>query len=123
MFKANTVMIMHHKFCLVDTRHETSQELLHREKMKLKQEATRSQQQKKGIPEKPKRKTVQLPPQGVCITGSCNWTMQGFAGNWENIIVTSNQTIISGFQREFERIWSDFIASNKKAEASKIRGK
>lgn len=66
----------------------------------------------------PEKKTITIPEGGICITGSCNWTMQGLAGNWENIIITSHPTIVTAFRREFDRIWQDFIdAQSRNGEA------
>lgn len=56
---------------------------------------------------------VYIPPRGVCITGSCNWTMQGFSSNWENVIITNNKIIVDEFRKEFDRIWSDFLNSQR----------
>ncbi|KNC27400.1 hypothetical protein FF38_06540 [Lucilia cuprina] len=41
----------------------------------------------------------------ILLTGSLNWTMQGFGGNWENILITSNLEYISKYSQEFERMW------------------
>lgn len=42
------------------------------------------------------------------LTGSTNWTNDGFSTNWENILVTSNLKLIMEFENEFQRIWEDF---------------
>ena len=39
------------------------------------------------------------------ISGSFNWTMQAAMGNYENVIVTSNNFVVQSFRGEFERLW------------------
>lgn len=127
LFKA-TSMCMHHKFCLIDTRDQTEKEKVNAKKRldslnKRKMKKSRSIAQKsddemseKEINEtKSERKTpVYIPQNGICITGSCNWTMQGFSANWENVIITNNKLIVAKFRKEFDRIWDDFIKSQPK---------
>lgn len=108
-------MIMHHKFCLIDTRELETDEVREREKILRKQSAKEEQLKKKGqkVPRVvPPENRVQLPKNGVLITGSCNWTMQGFSGNWENVIVTSNRILVDRFKQEYLRIYNDFVQSN-----------
>ncbi|XP_063699874.1 mitochondrial cardiolipin hydrolase [Culicoides brevitarsis] len=107
LFKSTT-MCMHHKFCLVDTRDQTEKEK--RDSQRRKSRINRSKSKEDQSEKLP---TVHIPQNGVCITGSCNWTMQGFSSNWENLIITNNQKILSGFRKEFDRIWSDFIAAQQ----------
>lgn len=45
------------------------------------------------------------------LTGSTNWTNDGFSTNWENIIVTSNLKLVMEFENEYQRIWEDFEKS------------
>lgn len=45
---------------------------------------------------------------GVLMTGSLNLTMQAVAGNWDNVIFTTQSDLIQQFQQEFNRIWSSF---------------
>ena len=39
------------------------------------------------------------------ISGSFNWTMQAAMGNYENVIVTTNNFVVESFRGEFERLW------------------
>lgn len=107
-----TTMIMHHKFCLVDSRELTQKELELSQKLKKKQDQKARMEpaakKDKKEEEKANVKKVKLPSQGMLMTGSCNWTMQGFTGNWENIIVTSNTELVKEFQREFNGIFANF---------------
>lgn len=120
-----TSMCMHHKFCLIDARDQTENEkqsALNRvEKLKQqKLKKTRSITQKNDVEKSEKEineterqhtNLVHIPSGGICITGSCNWTMQGFASNWENILITSHKKVVESFRREFERIWNDFLGA------------
>lgn len=42
----------------------------------------------------------------ILITGSINWTMTAFFGNFENIMVTNEAALVKPFADEFERIWT-----------------
>lgn len=42
------------------------------------------------------------------LSGSLNWTMQGFFGNYENVLLISNKDVVSRFQTEFNRLWEKF---------------
>ena len=44
----------------------------------------------------------------ILITGSCNWTMQGITGNWDNIIITSVPEIVQPFRGHFSELWNEF---------------
>lgn len=44
----------------------------------------------------------------ILISGSCNWTMQAFAGNWENILVTSVPDLVTPFSQHFSQMWKEF---------------
>lgn len=133
LFK-NTTMCMHHKFCLIDTRSQTEKETKDGQKRIDDQNDVKKKAKKKAKiekelasddeesekedqdSEKPRKKKRYIPENGICITGSCNWTMQGFSSNWENIIVTNNNIIVSRFRQEFDRIWSDFISAQRVKE-------
>lgn len=105
-----TTMIMHHKFCLIDARDLKPEELKVVESRRRKREKNQENLAKIGktLPDIEQPPQIPLPPQGVLITGSCNWTMQGFAGNWENVVFTSHESLIRRFQGEFNGIWADF---------------
>lgn len=51
----------------------------------------------------------------LLITGSINWTMAAFFGNFENILVTNECTAVTSFLNEFEKIWTmlDTVNSTK----------
>jgi mitochondrial cardiolipin hydrolase len=44
----------------------------------------------------------------LVIAGSLNWTTQALYGNWEDMIVTSQQEIVSQYIAEYERLWTMF---------------
>ncbi|XP_031832619.1 mitochondrial cardiolipin hydrolase zuc isoform X2 [Nomia melanderi] len=44
----------------------------------------------------------------ILITGSTNWTMSAFFGNFENILVTNQSPLVEPFLKEFERMWQAF---------------
>lgn len=45
--------------------------------------------------------------QKIVMTGSCNFTKQGFDGNLENIIVTNNRNVVAKFNKYFQYIWEN----------------
>ncbi|KAJ9585259.1 hypothetical protein L9F63_002959 [Diploptera punctata] len=44
----------------------------------------------------------------ILINGSCNWTMQGLTGNWDNILVTSVPDIVQPYSEHFNMLWKEF---------------
>lgn len=42
------------------------------------------------------------------LTGSYNWTRSAATSNQENILITSDDSSIRSFKREFERLWNKF---------------
>ncbi|XP_030245620.1 mitochondrial cardiolipin hydrolase-like, partial [Drosophila navojoa] len=44
----------------------------------------------------------------VFMNGSLNWTDSGTGGNWENVIITTNEQLAKAFQAEFDRMWKVF---------------
>ncbi|XP_041973928.1 mitochondrial cardiolipin hydrolase-like [Aricia agestis] len=44
----------------------------------------------------------------VAISGSLNWTNQALSGNWEDVIVTSQPSIVQQYKNEFEKLWTQF---------------
>ncbi|KAM7349236.1 mitochondrial cardiolipin hydrolase zuc isoform 1-T2 [Cochliomyia hominivorax] len=85
----NTVL-MHHKFCLLD-----------------------SPQRVAAILKKQNKTPGKGQIRSILMTGSVNWTMQGFGGNWENILITNNMQHISKYSEEFERLWQVFDVDAK----------
>lgn len=49
--------------------------------------------------------SVPEPYRPLVLTGSVNWTMQGFGGNWENCLVTTDNITVSKLEDEFYRLW------------------
>lgn len=47
----------------------------------------------------------------ILITGSTNWTMSAFFGNYDNILVTDQLSLVMQFELEFEKLWEDFLAT------------
>ncbi|XP_028170060.1 mitochondrial cardiolipin hydrolase-like [Ostrinia furnacalis] len=44
----------------------------------------------------------------VVMTGSLNWTNQALYGNWEDVIVTSQEVIVDQYKARFEKLWKEF---------------
>ncbi|XP_054729987.1 mitochondrial cardiolipin hydrolase [Anastrepha obliqua] len=80
-----TTMLMHHKFCLLDG-------------------PKRARTVLANVGKTYDSKTAK----GIVMSGSLNWTMQGFGGNWENIVISSNKVLLEQFEDEFERMWLTF---------------
>ncbi|KNC27455.1 hypothetical protein FF38_06549, partial [Lucilia cuprina] len=78
-------MFMHHKFCILDSPLRVA-----------------------AIHKKQNKSFDKSQNRSILMTGSLNWTMQGFGGNWENILITSNLEYISKYSQEFERMWHVF---------------
>lgn len=85
--------LVHHKFCLIDA-------IAPPEPAQRVNKAARVL----GCPQI----SSSLPPNGVLISGSMNWTMQAISGNWENIVITSMPRIVEPFAQEFEKMWREF---------------
>ncbi|XP_065363674.1 mitochondrial cardiolipin hydrolase [Calliphora vicina] len=85
--RCNTnTMFMHHKFCILDSPQRVA--------------AIHKKQNKSEVDKGQVR--------SILMTGSLNWTMQGFGGNWENILISSNMEYIRKYSEEFERMWQVF---------------
>ncbi|GBL99996.1 Mitochondrial cardiolipin hydrolase [Araneus ventricosus] len=41
----------------------------------------------------------------ILVNGSFNWTNQAVMGNYENLIITSEETLVQPFITEFQRLW------------------
>lgn len=52
----------------------------------------------------------------ILISGSCNWTSQAFAGNWDNIIVTSAPALVVPFSQHFSQLWEEFSEMDHKLQ-------
>ncbi len=42
------------------------------------------------------------------LTGSFNWTMKAVMGNRENVVVTTDSSVVAAFAKEFEQMWEEF---------------
>ena len=42
------------------------------------------------------------------VTGSYNWTRSASTGNFENLVLLSEDPIVAQFTEEFERLWNLF---------------
>ncbi|XP_043516914.1 mitochondrial cardiolipin hydrolase isoform X2 [Frieseomelitta varia] len=49
----------------------------------------------------------------LVITGSTNWTMSAFFGNFDNVVVTNQHSLVRPFVDEFDRLWKIFSKSQK----------
>ncbi|XP_049545944.1 uncharacterized protein LOC125957342 [Anopheles darlingi] len=46
-----------------------------------------------------------LPPGGLLIAGSSNWTLAGLSTNWESQFYMSHPVLVSAYSLEFQRLW------------------
>lgn len=44
----------------------------------------------------------------LVMTGSLNWTNQALYGNWEDVIVTSQDVLVKQYKARFEKLWNEF---------------
>ena len=44
----------------------------------------------------------------LLLNGSYNWTRSAFKYNHENLLVTTNTTLVQGFSKAFEDMWKEF---------------
>uniref|UniRef100_A0A1A9ULK5 Mitochondrial cardiolipin hydrolase n=1 Tax=Glossina austeni TaxID=7395 RepID=A0A1A9ULK5_GLOAU len=88
--------LMHHKFCILDSP-STVKRFFREKKVLL------------------KIKLEEINKVGsILMTGSANWTVQGFATNAENILLTNQQQLIEQYSDEFQRMWELFAPSPSK---------
>ena len=40
------------------------------------------------------------------VNGSFNWTRQAVLNNRENVVISSDRTLVQAFHQEFENMWS-----------------
>ncbi|XP_076381161.1 mitochondrial cardiolipin hydrolase zuc isoform X2 [Megalopta genalis] len=43
----------------------------------------------------------------ILITGSTNWTMSAFFGNYDNIMITNQVAFVKPFVKEFQNLWTE----------------
>lgn len=41
----------------------------------------------------------------ILVNGSFNWTNQAVMGNFENLVITSENNLVNPFVEEFQRLW------------------
>ncbi|XP_035789882.1 uncharacterized protein LOC118465612 [Anopheles albimanus] len=46
-----------------------------------------------------------LPPGGLLIAGSSNWTLSGLSSNWESVFYVSHPVLVPAYALEFQRLW------------------
>lgn len=51
--------------------------------------------------------SVKIPPNGIVVTGSLNWTREGLTRNEENYIVSSNAKMCQNSCKKFLEIWNN----------------
>ncbi|XP_017115790.1 mitochondrial cardiolipin hydrolase [Drosophila elegans] len=61
-----------------------------------------------------KKRKWMRPSCSVVVSGSVNWTRQGFGGNWENCILSADEKLARMFQADFARMWKAFENSEDK---------
>lgn len=52
----------------------------------------------------------------IIITGSTNWTMGAFFGNFDHVLVTNQRLLVQPFVEEFNRLWKVFSKSEENVE-------
>lgn len=57
---------------------------------------------------------AELDDRAKLLTGSLNWTLQGLAGNSENIIIVNDRPVVEIFYQEFNSMWNYFDAKQMK---------
>lgn len=113
----DSTALMHHKFCLIDVASDLieesdSNQSVHSDKVKNLQNLKKSQNvsvSKSEFQNKSAKKPniVDLPKNGILMTGSMNWTNQGLTGNWENILIISQRCVLRAYQGEFNKLWNE----------------
>jgi phosphatidylserine/phosphatidylglycerophosphate/cardiolipin synthase-like enzyme len=83
--------LMHHKFCLIDVPCKKKHKLFTNDNANdVKSDVFYN---------------FRIPKNGLLINGSLNYTDQGVSCNYENIVVTSNASLIAKFVDEFITLW------------------
>jgi len=77
--------VMHHKFMLIDGQNAVN-EIFRQKPGKLRPGPYRS----------------------LILNGTVNWTLQGFGGNFENCMISSDKIMTTKLEAEFDRMWTVF---------------
>ncbi|KAL9881764.1 mitochondrial cardiolipin hydrolase-like isoform 4-T4 [Glossina fuscipes fuscipes] len=86
--------LMHHKFCILDSPSSA--------KYLLKKQNNLTKHTLKEINN----------ISSILMMGSANWTMQAFATNYENILLTNQKQLIKKYSDEFQRLWELFAPTS-----------
>jgi phosphatidylserine/phosphatidylglycerophosphate/cardiolipin synthase-like enzyme len=91
---------MHHKFCLIDVENENG-------KIPFSSQQSTSTTTTSTTNANNDKCRVLLPENGILITGSLNWTLEGLTSNYENIVITSNVHLIRAYTNAFNQRWNE----------------
>lgn len=47
------------------------------------------------------------------VNGSFNWTRQAVTGNRENVVISSEEFVVTSFAEEFEKLWEEYDPSKR----------
>ncbi|KAL9878654.1 mitochondrial cardiolipin hydrolase-like isoform 4-T4 [Glossina fuscipes fuscipes] len=86
--------LMHHKFCILDSPSSA--------KYLLKKQNNLTKHTLKEINN----------ISSILMMGSANWTIQAFATNYENILLTNQKQLIKKYSDEFQRLWELFAPTS-----------
>lgn len=79
---------MHHKFCIIDGPIRQAE---------LLEDSIKAE-----------REVLSEHKNGFVMYGSMNWTTQASSGNYENMILTNDASLVLQFEKIFNDIWIDF---------------
>jgi phosphatidylserine/phosphatidylglycerophosphate/cardiolipin synthase-like enzyme len=87
---------LHHKFCLIDVPYNNNIFATEGSSKIVEMNCDKPCQ-------------VNIPKNGILISGSLNWTREALTSNYENFIVTSNRQVINEYYDEFVERWKDSL--------------
>ena len=53
----------------------------------------------------------------LLINGSFNWTRTAITGNFENLLITNDKSIVQTYLKEFDKLWIKFDPKQRKQSA------